>query len=335
MQLAEISLILYLVENKRKHRRRGKKLRTPIHDKIYRVLNFLKTGKIVDYIHTSEIDEYFKYLYKLYELIYYESILYEYFLFKNIDRIIRIRDKRTLEEIFKVYLQLTKMKSELLYYFSNFINLNISIMIKNRFYGWRKHKDRLQIESFIVAYDNIKHVKFNPDKSKASVYIYQTAWLNAIVESEKILDEIKRYIYIQPAFGKEDRGNKIFSNDFNDISEESYIYDEFDYTNYEINDYDYNDDFETHYTEDDKELIDGFKLDLGLLTYNNDIENTESDCEDEFDEKRKILGEILKQYDLTLESIYKLTDAELEKLITRIKKDMKNKMRKTQNITFL
>lgn len=205
-------------------------------------------------------------------------------------------------------------------------------MIKNRFYGWKKHKDRLQMESFIVAYDNIKHVKFNPDKSKASVYIYQTAWLNAIVESEKILDEIKRYIFIQPAFGKEDRGNKIFSNDFNDISEEyDDIYSELDYTNYET-DY-YGDTFEEYGADYNIEPTDDFELDLHLLSYNNDIENTdtENNNEDELHEKRKILNEILKQYDLTLESIYKLTDEELERLITRIKKDMKKKRRKTQN----
>lgn len=334
MQLAEVSLILYLVENKRKNRRKGKRLRKPIHDKIYRVLNFLKTGKIVDYIHTSEIDEYFKPLYKLYEVIYYETILYEYFILKNIDKIIRIRDRITLKEIFKVYLQLIKMKSELLYYFSNFINLNISIMIKNRFYGWKKHKDRLQMESFIVAYDNIKHVKFNPDKSKASVYIYQTAWLNAIVESEKILDEIKRYIHIQPAFGKENRGNRIFSNDFNDTLDEYDIYSEDEYINYEVDDYDYVLDFETHYIDDDKELVNDFKLDLELLTYNSDVEETESNHDNELDEKRKILSEILKQYGLTLESIYELTDAELEKLIVRIKKDMKRNNEKLKNITF-
>lgn len=295
----ELNLFLCLVESKRKLRKRGKLLLQPLKDKIKRILEFLNTGKLIDYTHTSEIDEIFKYIYKTYEMLTYleKELKFLMFFKNNIDYFVYSLDRYTKKELLKTYITILTLKKKIETYITNFINLIIAIVYKNKFYGWNLYRNEITTEMYISTFENLKLLRFNPDKAKASVYIYQTAWLRGLYVSREILDNLKRTVYIKPAFDREDRGSIIFSDKFN----EDNVY--LDYQeNYNDDLYEIDNEFEN--TTDYENEID---IDEVFYNYFNYFENKE--------ELLETIENILKErYNLSLEDLKYLDDNTIKKL---------------------
>lgn len=307
--ISNLNLFLCLIESKRKLRRSGKlSLQIPLQSKIKRILEFLNTGKLIDYTHTSEIDEIFKYIYKSYEMLLYLEKELKYLMFSksNIDYFIYSLDKFSKKELLKTYFMIYILRKQFELYITNFLNLIIAIVYKNKFYGWNLYKNDLVTEMFISTFENIKTLRFNPDKSKASVYIYQTAWLKGLYTSKEILNNLKKTIYIKPTFDREDRGNIIFSDNFNE--NETYIDNYISFNNLEnTNETDIN----TYKYESD--------INIDEIFYNYyEYENKEELLEN--------INNILKErYNITLEDLQYLSDNKIKKLGKELRNILFNK----------
>lgn len=301
-----LNLFFCLVESKRKLRRNGKTLlQEPFRDKLKRILEFLNTGKLIDYTHTSEVDEVFKYIYKVYEVLFYTEKELKYLMFSkdNIDYFIYSLDSYSKKQILDVYIKIFILKKRLEFYITNFLNLIVAIVYKNKFYGWSLYRNDLTTEMFLSIFENIKKLKFNPEKAKGSVYIYQTAWLKGLYTSREILNNIKRTVYIKPAFDREDRGNMIFSESNQEIE---YINDGY---------------FEERY-EKDNSLDNSEKEELNLNI--DEILYQYLQYEDK-EELMNDIEQLLKEkYNITFEDLHNLSDFEIKKIGKELRKILFN-----------
>ncbi|MFB6076318.1 MAG: hypothetical protein ABEK17_04195 [Candidatus Aenigmatarchaeota archaeon] len=173
------------VNNKRK-KRKGKKKNEhtlPIKE---RAIHILLTGEIKDYTHPKEVDPYWDKIYRQYEYLSYIEMYYRTIL-KNFC----LDNEITNQEINVIYTTLhsiQKKKSEMISYLVNFMFIMYGSVIKSRFYGWTQYSNLFTSKFNEVASELITKLKFDPNKTRCSVYYYQAFWLSGL----SIINDIRK-----------------------------------------------------------------------------------------------------------------------------------------------
>ncbi len=221
--------------NKRRRKRKGKKeIKSNI--QVYdRVVHILKTGQIGDYTHPREVDPYWSKLYIQYEYLTYLIIALE-------KKIKKSNNEYYINELKKDIELLKNKRKRIFNYMFNFMLVLFGAVIKNRFYGWQRFNNEFISLFTEQVIENITKLRFDPDKSRPSIYYYQLFWLAGIGLAKKIK---KRLELMSDSIYDTGRGSKLLSN--NDNIEEIVSDDEITYVSITDDDESrfYNEDYDT------------------------------------------------------------------------------------------
>jgi len=292
-----------------------------------RVLYLLKTGRLLDYTHPSEVDEYMKYIYILYE---YSNIMQRLFIndFYNSHILhgkkIKKEDLKELIYVIKLY---EGIKRKTIEYMLNGIKIIMGAVVKNRFYGHR----RIWWELFNVFTEtflfNITHMRYDVNKTRMSVYFYQSFWLSGLTylkRREEIIKERERYLHF-PEYYNENRGLKILSkldenienfDDINDSINNNDIYEENKDNDREIDRYD-----NVSESDSNDNIIEEGE-DYSNIT--DERISIEEDVQRKVDiEKlRYIISKILIKLKIDINTLYEMDEKKIEQLGKRIKSEI-------------
>jgi len=182
------SIHIQLINNKRRIKRGSKQRKKSSKSLIERAIYIFNTGNLNDYTHPKEIDPYWDIIYRQYEYLIYIEYMYRL----NLKRNCLFLEDNDIASIIKDIQKIKMYKKSLLMYLMNFMNIMYGSVIQRRFYGWKYY-----IEDFVskfneVAVVNLTKLKFDPDRTRCSVYFYQAFWLSGLSITNKISDDIKR-----------------------------------------------------------------------------------------------------------------------------------------------
>jgi len=178
-------------ENKRRKRRPSKKKEKPTRPLKDRVFHIMSTHKLLDYTHPSEVDPFWDKLYRQYEMLVY----LEYYIKQAVSRYNRPLKDKEIADIQADLIMIQRMKELLMRYMVNSMYIQYGSVLKKKFYGWFRHTDRFIHHFNDEALRTIARLKFDPDRTRCSVYFYQVFWLSGIVVKNNITEELYSSTY--------------------------------------------------------------------------------------------------------------------------------------------
>jgi hypothetical protein len=326
-------IIIQLVANNRRKKRKGKGIRESVHPVEFRAMHVLENGKIVDYTHPKEVDPYWGSLYKQYEYLVYIETYYRMCLKQGSSRETTHEDDVFNLQIFQ---QIEQHKKTLTRYMMNFMSMMYGSIMNTRFYGWMRYADDFTSMFNEAALSAIRGLRFDINKTRCSVYFYQAFWLCGLSMIAQISERLKSEYQNDVDL---DRGSKTFStaNCDNETVEEMF----FENSSGVIDSYEtigaY---FEKSSEETESNAVDSPSdvsiFDLGCASAGGIVDNSLVDpsctaeaeliqnCEASICESlTEFLARLLAKFGIGIDYIYKATDQSLVKLGGFIKKKIK------------
>jgi len=315
---------IQLKVDKKRLRKEGKvlnKSRDRLHE---RVIYLLERGRLKDFTHPSEVDKYLKPLYEMYEYLTVLEYLLKHDFYKSQLYHRSIRHYDDIKYFLIVYHALNKVRRRILFYMLNGIKPIMGVVAKNRFYGKRRYWGELFnlfTETFI---ENISKLRYKPEKTRLTVYAYQSFWLAGISKVKKIEADDEKYVLFPEYI--ENRGLRILSTI--DENLESLIENlphrfrhELNPTSDEVDEQTDEGDEQTTNVEkaDDDEKKDDVKIDETLMMQSDDFTDSVHSSIDH-DKLRAIMAKILFKLKIDPNKLYDMSDRKLHQLGRKIRK---------------
>lgn len=174
------------LKNKRRDRRPSAKRVKPTKPLEERVKHVLATGKLLDYTHPSEVDPFWDKLYKQFEYLQYLTDYYKACIAQsNLD----LSDNE-LNEIVKDLHILKQYRAMYLKYLMSGLQLLYGSVMNKKFYGWFHSVHRFVERFNEEALMTLSRLRFDPDRTRCSVYFYQVFWLSGLAVKNEISEEL-------------------------------------------------------------------------------------------------------------------------------------------------
>jgi len=212
------------ITNRRKIRRPSAKkfeAKKPLEERIF--YNLL-TGKLNDYVHNTEKDPFLGVLYRQYEYLRYIEWYYRACILRGV-----IVDMKQLDLIIETLLLIRKKIRIIRHYFVNGLRSMYGSVMNKKFYGWFEYIDR-----FVSAFDDVSlsilhKLSFDPNKTRVSVYFFQSYWIRGLSVKSNISEYLKTYQSTED-MSRSERGEvEGFEEDFCDKLDEESVEDSFQY----------------------------------------------------------------------------------------------------------
>jgi len=200
------------ITNRRKIRRPSAKkfeAKKPLEERVF--YNLL-TGKLNDYVHNTEKDPFLGVLYRQYEYLRYIEWYYRACILRGI-----IVDMKQLDLIIETLLLIRRKIKIIRHYFVNGLRSMYGSVMNKKFYGWFEYIDR-----FVSAFDDVSlsilhKLSFDPNKTRVSVYFFQSYWIRGLSVKSNISEYLKTYQSTED-MSRSERGEvEGFREDFSDV----------------------------------------------------------------------------------------------------------------------
>lgn len=308
-------IFIQTTANNKRKKRIGKKKNKCTLPQRERVIHVLVTGKIKDYTHPKEVDPFWDKIYRQYEHLVYSEMYYRTILKQYCVDDISL-SSGALDVITRTLQAIEKQKAMLVAYMVNFMFIMYGSVMKSRFYGWMRYSQKFTSKFNEVTMQLISKLKFDANKTRCSVYYYQAFWLcglSVIGEIRKQLTttcnlevDMDRGTLTIPVNSKSEVRKKVKKSvdSEHETSLQSIIYPEADY-------------------EDPKNLDSYKSIELDKEKSPETLLIETSDEEERQNRIRTIINNILKQLDLSQDTLYRSTERSLLKIGRFIKQKIK------------
>jgi len=185
----ELKIHIQTKYNRKRLRKRGRKHHKRIKEFKEVLYAIFEKYQIIDHIAPAEIDPYWTWIYKYYEIIKFIKL----YLVKSIifdDKIIFWDNCNEIKEILTF---LYNIENQLYNYLCGYFELLVRLTLKKRFWGWGFYFDELFYpEMWTTCIELLKSLSFDCDRAKPSVYFVNSCWFKGLQISKEILEKLKK-----------------------------------------------------------------------------------------------------------------------------------------------